>query len=385
MRMLQHSKSWALLALSFACGLALCGCGESTSASGTGATPASPSTPAVQGMANPPVNLISHGLSRNTVGVADINRARTSTAIVSRIGPTEDSIDWALAVINESDRHLESVMLHVTYRGRRTVVNAVPFGKTIPPSASLDVIIALPTPLGPELDYEVQGTVTAMRYSDGQTLGDVAALPNRAPTQPPKEPPFEGARLTPMAWPVQRDEISLIRAEFAWWEGPATDITEAIERWMADPAWPTPLATTPEAFGLEARAQPHEKDRLRIFLNVRDSTTRLNVPLGPTLHVGGPTTLNSDPLAAREPVEVGGFRLVSAYLGGDDEWRDAMPALADMVAEHGRIDTTVGDHLIGGEVLQWPSPLLRLYFEYDGARWEARIGTGEPLRFPPAG
>ncbi|MFI4916956.1 MAG: hypothetical protein ACIAS6_10680 [Phycisphaerales bacterium JB060] len=307
-----------------------------------------------------------------------------STALVSRVGRTEQAIDWALAVVNTSERHIESVMLNITYRGRRTVVNAVPFGKTIPPGVSIDVIISLPAPIGPEQDFEVEGTVTAVRFSDGQTMGDVNVLPHHEPTQPPKEPPFEGARLTPMSWPLQREEISLVRAEFSWGDGPSEDVTEAVEQWMVDPAWPTPLTVYPQALGLETKAQPHEKDRLTIFLIVGPSSKRIDVPVGQTLHVGGPTTLGSEPLVAREPVVVDGFRLVSAYFGGDDEWRDAMPGLAEIAARDGRIDTSVGEHLIGGEALRWPYPLLRLYFEYDGARWEARINEGESLQIPPS-
>src|SRR5690606_28303313 len=92
---------------------------------------------------------------------------------------------------------------------------------------------------------------------------------------------------------------------------------------------------------------------------------------GDWLLVGGPGSLGLGPVAHGAPVELEGMRIVAAWYGRAERWVNVLPALRERVDEAGRIDTRASRGLAGMDPVERVHKSLLLYFERDGALWQA--------------
>lgn len=377
----------------------LTGCGEDSSSSGaptTGATAGSQQGVSQQPEAIAPVELLSMGLDIAEISRSDIGRARVATRRSGMVVMAEEAILWQVNIISQSEKEITSLRVKVSYHTRNETVEAIPSGSTLGPSGLLDVVLALPLPYGrmpPSLN--VEGTVVGVRFADGSTLGDIPepATPSSTGATPPgptAEPKVVQPEIAPAAlsWEpydgelISHAEISFVEATYGTADN-RVDVSREVESWMGMVGlWPIPLQVTPDRLGVSDPA-PGEVKTLRIVMRVGEQEVTVSESDGDHVFFGGPGSVESGVLATNAPIEIDGFRIITAWYGSGDDWVNGMPGL-ESEARGGTIETSVTSQVISFDPTPGVKKELRIYAEVPGMPGVHRavVDEGALLRLP---
>ena len=338
------------------------------------------------------VNIVSRGMELAEAPAHQALQARTTRARPSiAVGPMETIIEWRMLLINQTSQQIDGLALSVEGTARSQTINAIPPQDPLLPRAPLEVILPVKMPPGAmPASLHLRAEVIGVRFADGSTLGDTSALPAPGPPQrtgrdrPPAraERDAQAPQVLAFAEPlfVRRADVTVMEATYGAGETWG-DVRPAIEAWMAEDDWPTPLRVRPSQLGVADPAAGVQKT-LRIRFEAAGSITSAEAVDGDWILIGGPGSLGLGPVASDAPLELEDMRIVAAWFGHMGRWVNVLPALRERVDDSGRIDTRASTGLAGMDPAEGVRKSLMLYFERDGAMWQASYPEDSPVRLP---